>query len=354
LSFVVLLFNHKKATMKPTNILKLLASVLGAGALLSAHAATTLTVYTALEADQIKAYQAEFEKSNPDIEIKWVRDSTGIVTAKLLAEKANPKADVIWGLAASSLAILDKEGMLTPYAPKNLSNIEAKYRSPANPPAWVGMDVWGSAICFNTVEAQKQGLPKPTSWADLTKPIYAGKIVMPHPASSGTGYLDVTAWIQMMGEDKAWAYMDALHKNIGQYTHSGSKPCKQAATGEFPIGIAFEYRAVKTKKEGAPIDIILPSEGLGWDLEATAIVKGTKNLDAAKRLADFSASKDAMMQYEKNFAVLAVPGIAKPDPLLPADYEKRLTKNDFVWTSTNRDRILTEWSKRYESKAEKK
>ena len=340
--------------MKPTTILKLLASVLGAGALLSAHAATTLTVYTALEADQIKAYQAEFEKSNPDIEIKWVRDSTGIVTAKLLAEKANPKADVIWGLAASSLAILDKEGMLTPYAPKNLAAIEAKYRSPANPPAWVGMDVWGSAICFNTVEAQKQGLPKPTSWADLTKPIYAGKIVMPHPASSGTGYLDVTAWIQMMGEDKAWAYMDALHKNIGQYTHSGSKPCKSAATGEFPIGIAFEYRAVKTKKEGAPIDIILPSEGLGWDLEATAIVKGTKNLDAAKRLADFSASKDAMMQYEKNFAVLAVPGIAKPDPLLPADYEKRLTKNDFVWTSSNRDRILTEWSKRYESKAEKK
>lgn len=216
------------------------------------------------------------------------------------------------------------------------------------------MDVWGSAICFNTVEAQKLNLPKPTSWADLTKPIYAGKIVMPHPASSGTGYLDVSAWIQMMGEDKAWAYMDALHKNIGQYTHSGSKPCKQAATGEFPIGIAFEYRAVKTKKEGAPIDIILPSEGLGWDIEATAIVKGSKNLDAAKRLADFSASKDAMMLYEKNFAVVAMPGIAKPDALLPADYEKRLTKNDFTWASSNRDRILTEWSKRYEAKAEKK
>ncbi|MFY0100167.1 extracellular solute-binding protein, partial [Acinetobacter baumannii] len=79
-----------------------------------AHAATTLTVYTALEADQIKAYQAAFQKANPDIEIKWVRDSTGIVTAKLLAEKANPQADVIWGLAATSLALLDKEGMLTP------------------------------------------------------------------------------------------------------------------------------------------------------------------------------------------------------------------------------------------------
>ena len=192
------------------------------------------------------------------------------------------------------------------------------------PPAWVGMDVWGATICFNTVEAQKQNLPRPTSWADLTKPVYAGKIVMPNPASSGTGYLDVSAWLQMMGEQKGWAYMDALHQNIGQYTHSGSKPCKMAATGEFPIGISFEYRAVKSKKEGAPIDIVLPSEGLGWDVEATAIMKGTKNLEAAKKLADFSASPAGMALYEKNFAVLASPGLSKPDPLLPADYEKQI------------------------------
>lgn len=320
----------------------------------TAQAATTLTVYTALEADQVAAYKAAFEKANPDIEIKWVRDSTGIVTAKLLAEKNNPHADAIWGLAASSLAILDKEGMLTPYAPASLAQIDARYRSGANPPAWVGMDVWGAAICFNTVEAQKQKLPKPTSWADLAKPVYAGKIVMPNPASSGTGYLDVSAWLQMMGEQKGWAYMDALHQNIGQYTHSGSKPCKMAATGEFPIGISFEYRAVKTKKEGAPIDIVLPSEGLGWDIEATAIVKGTKNLDAAKKLADFSASPAAMALYEKNFAVTAMPGVAKPDALLPADYEKRLIKNDFAWASANRDRVLAEWSKRYDGKSEKK
>jgi len=60
------------------------------------------------------------------------------------------------------------------------------------------------------------------------------------------------------------------------------------------------------------------------------------------------------MQYQNNFAVVAMPGIAKPDALLPADYEKRLTKNDFTWASSNRDRILTEWTKRYDSKAEKK
>ena len=90
-----------------------LSGVMGA-----ASAETTLTVYTALEADQIKAYQAAFEKANPDIKIQWVRDSTGIITAKLLAEKNNPKADAIWGLAGTSLGLMDKEGMLQPYAPR--------------------------------------------------------------------------------------------------------------------------------------------------------------------------------------------------------------------------------------------
>ncbi|RZH70351.1 extracellular solute-binding protein, partial [Staphylococcus aureus] len=92
-------------------------------------------------------------------------------------------------------------------------------------------------------------------------------------------------------------YMDKLHHNIGQYVHSGSKPCKMAASGEYPIGISFEYPAIQLKRQGATLDIILPQEGLGWDIEATAIIKGTNKRDAAQKLADFSASKEAMKLY---------------------------------------------------------
>ena len=146
--------------------------------------------------------------------MRWVRDSTGVITAKLLAEKANPQADVVMGVAASSLALLDTEGMLMPYAPLNLDAIMAKYRDKKNPPAWFGMDVWGATVCFNTVEAKKRNLPKPETWKDLTKPIYKGQIVMPNPASSGTGYFDVTAWLTLWGEKGGWDYMDKLHENI--------------------------------------------------------------------------------------------------------------------------------------------
>jgi len=315
---------------------------------------TELNVYTALETDQLKAYTEGFNKAYPNIDIKWTRDSTGVITSKLLAEKANPVADLVVGTSASSLAVFANEGMLQGYAPKGLDKITPAYRDPSNPPLWVGMDVYGAAICFNTVEAAKLGLPKPETWKDLAKPVYKGRIVMPNPASSGTGYLDVAGWIQMWGEADAWKYMDALHQNIAQYTHSGSKPCRQAGAGEFPIGVSFEYRAVTTKKSGAPIDIIFPTEGLGWDLEASGIMKTTKKLDAAKSLMDWLATPAAMELYSKNFAVLAMPGVAKPMEFIPADYEKRLVKNDFSWSAKNRDKIIAEWMKRYDAKSEPK
>ncbi|MES2978054.1 MAG: putative 2-aminoethylphosphonate ABC transporter substrate-binding protein [Pseudomonadota bacterium] len=317
-----------------------------------------LLVYTALETDQLKAYEQGFYKSNPNIEIKWVRDSTGVITAKLLAEKSNPQADAVMGVAASSLALLDKQGMLEPYAPLNLDGIMSQYRDKKKVPAWFGMDVWGATVCFNTVEAQKKNLPKPETWKDLAKPIYKGQIVMPNPASSGTGYFDVTAWLTLFGDDNGkgggWKYMDALHENIAQYTHSGSKPCNMAASGEFVMGISFEYRGNANKAKGAPIDLIFPKEGLGWDLEAFAIHKGTKKLDAAKKLADWASSKDAMLLYGANFAITAQPGLAPPLANVPKDYEARLVKMDFTWAADNRERILAEWTKRYNSKTEKR
>jgi len=341
--------------MKPRTGLRWLVPFLAAVPLAfatSAHAQkTTLTVYTALETDQLKAYQEGFNKANPDIELVWVRDSTGVITAKLIAEKSNPKADVIMGVAATSMGIFATEGMLEPYAPAGLSRIASQYREAKNPPNWVGMDVWGATICFNTVEAAKRNIPKPETWKDLTKPAYKGQIVMPHPASSGTGYFDVTAWLQVYGEAEGWKFMDGLHENIAQYMHSGSRPCASAANGEYVVGISFEYRANREKAQGKPIDLVFPKEGLGWDLEAIGIYKGTKNQAAARKLMDWAASDEAMALYAKNFAIVAVPTLSQPLPNVPSNYGAMLVKNDFDWAAKNRDKILAEWSKRYESKA---
>jgi iron(III) transport system substrate-binding protein len=310
---------------------------------------TKVTVYTALENDQLAPVKASIEKAVPEAEVVWVRDSTGVITARFLAEKDNPRADMVMGLAASSLLMFEKAGLLETYKPAGADALKPAFRDPTEPYTWTGMDAFLGVVCYNTVEAK--GVPVPTSWKDLLNPAFKGRIVMPHPASSGTGYLMVAGWLQSMGEAEGWKFMDGLHENIGAYLHSGSAPCVQAARGERTIGLALDMRGAAEKTKGAPIEVVIPKEGVGWEMEASAIVKGAKNLAVAKKIADWSTTREANELYSKTYAIVALPGVDNKPANYPANAEAGMIKNDLSWMADNRDRVLAEWSKRYESKA---
>jgi iron(III) transport system substrate-binding protein len=327
------------------------ALTLGSVAAASAQQKTKLTIYTALENDQLGPFKQAIEKAVPEVEISWVRDSTGVITARFLAEKDNPRADMVLGLAASSLLMFETAGLLEEYKPKGVENLKEIFRDSKAPYTYTGMDAYLGVVCYNTAEGAKADTMTPVSWQDLLKPTFKGKIVMPHPASSGTGYLMVAGWLQGMGEEAGWKFMDGLHENIAAYLHSGSAPCVQAAKGERVVGLALDMRGASEKTKGAPLDVVIPKEGTGWEMEATAIVKGTKNLEAAKKVADWGATKSASELYSKSYAIVAYPGVNNTPANYPANAETGMIKNDLSWMAANRDRVLAEWSRRYESKA---
>ncbi len=312
-----------------------------------AAAREKLAVYSTLEPENIAEFKAGFEAENKDVELVWIRDSTGVIAARILSAGPNQQADAIWGLAVTTMIEIKRKGLLEPYAPANLAAIKPQFRDKAEPPSWVGMEAWVGAVCLNTIEAEKYKLPHPKSWFDLADPVYKGRIVMPHPASSGTGYFHVSAWIQLFGEAEAWAFMDRLHPNIAYYEHSGSKPCRQAAAGEFAIGISAEITGAQMKTRGAPIATLLMKEGGGWDMDTAAILKGTGTLAAARRLMDFAASRKANELYAAFVSQVAIDGIAKPKPNYPEGVAQSMISNDLEWASANRERIITEWTKRY-------
>lgn len=315
--------------------------------------AKEVLVYTALEDDELAIYMKDWEAKHPDIKANIVRDSTGIVTAKLLAEKDNPRADLIWGLSATSLLVCDNVGMLAGYNPKGIENLKPGFYDMKNKEAhWTGLKAYMTGFVGNTIEMKAKGLKMPQSYADLLDPMYKGHLVMPNPASSGTGFLTVSAILQIMGEEKGWAYLDKLHENIAVYTHSGSKPAKMAGKGEYPIGISFAYRGFKQKAAGEPVVVAFPKEKSGWEVEANGLIRKPKIKEEAKIFLDWAISDDMYKLYAKVYPIIAskVVPITVPDGY-PTDPATQLVENDFDWAAMNRAAILKKWTARYDGKS---
>ncbi len=327
----------------------MLGAALFAGAPGSADAGK-ITVYTSYEEDELAAFLEAMKQDLPDVEVDVLRLSTGDLRARMLAEADNPKHDVIWGWAATAMVDPRIMAMLEPYSPPDIDKIPARFRDKDG--NWFATTGYMGAFCVNNEVMAKDSLPMPASWQDLIKPEYEGKLVMPNPASSGTGYLHVASILQMMGEEKGWEYLDALDKNMDQYIKSGSKPCNAASAGEFAIGISFALRAIKNIDEGYPITMVIPSEGAGHELEANALMKSSQNKEDAKKFLDWTVSKNAEAEYNKWKSIVTMQGRDMPEKFkkagLPDDISTVLFEVDYKWAADNHDRIIAEWQKRYE------
>jgi iron(III) transport system substrate-binding protein len=155
--------------------------------------------------------------------------------------------------------------------------------------------------------------------------------------------------VQLMGEDKAFDYLKALHKNINQYTKSGAAPARAAATGESLVGITFQHDAVVQAIGGAPVKIVSPCEGTGYEIGSMSIVKGAKNMENAKKWYDWALSPEAQSigaQAKVSYQVPSNKSASAP-PQAPKLAEIKLINYDFVkyGSSAERSRLLTKWDK---------
>jgi iron(III) transport system substrate-binding protein len=301
-----------------------------------------------MEPDTIEIALAAFNEKYPDITVDVFRDSTGTVTGRLIAEAANPQADLVWGTAASSMLILDEMGMLEPYSPAGINRILPEFRCSASTPSWVGNCVWETAFVVNNEVIAELGL-SPSDikcYEDLLRPELRNNVQMPHPSSSGTGFLTVAALIQLYGKDTdgGWDYMEALHENIHMYTHSGSAPARNAANGETAIGVSFGFPAIARVREGAPVTVVFPERGSGWDLEANALIARDNIKPAARTFLDWAISDEAMAIYATDFPIITTGQGGRYEGFPDMNPIEQLIDSDLVWVAANREAILNKWS----------
>jgi iron(III) transport system substrate-binding protein len=309
--------------------------------------AGTVTVYSALESDEIATYLDAAKKALPDIDIHVLRLSSGDLAARLLAESAEPRNDAIWGMAVTDMLDPRIATLLTPVRGTNIDRMPATFR--AADYRWFAPTGFLAALCVNREALAERNLPMPRSWQDLASPRYRGQVAMPDPASSGTGYMLISS-LSDAGRDAAGMDL-VLHiaRNVGQVTLSGSAPCKLARIGEFPIGISFAFSAMQSIRQGYPVTMVIPEGRKGYELEASGLMKDSPHSEDAQRFLDWTASPEAASLYRGYKEIVAAPGSVPSAEQqregLPADLVATLPARDFATAARERAALIARYKR---------
>jgi iron(III) transport system substrate-binding protein len=336
--------------MKRSNWLYGIAGALALAAPLTAAAQGELVVYCTVQEEWCRPMVTAFEKAT-GIKVLMTRKSSGEFYAQIKAEAANPRGDIWWGGTGDPHLQAAEEGLTLEYKSPKLAELQdwavrqaeqSKYRT-------VGVYAGALGYSYNTEQLKKNRVPEPKCWSDLTKPMYKDEIQVANPNSSGTSYTMLATLVQLMGEDKAFEYMKSLHKNINQYTKSGAAPARAAAVGETLIGITFQHDAVVQAVGGAPVAIVSPCEGTGYEIGSMSIIKGAKNLENAKKWYDWALTPEAQSigaQAKVSYQVPSNKNASAP-PQAPKFSEIKFINYDFAkyGSSAERTRLLAKWDK---------
>jgi iron(III) transport system substrate-binding protein len=273
------------------------------------RAGETVNAYSIWPENWARPMFQEFEKAT-GIKVNFVRFSSGEALARVIAEKNNPRVDVLFGGPVETHAAGIKEGIFEPYKPSSFSVLPARFKHPEA--QWVAIADDPLVFMSNNKFLKENNLKPPASWYDLLNPAYKNMIQMADARTSGTAVTRIFSILEVFDRDegKAFDYMKKLRPNVQLYTKSGGGGTLPVGLGQAGGGIFFIVDALDTQQKGYDVAVSFPKEGIGTAAEAIALLKGAKNPEVGKKLIDWAASP-AMQSLFAKYKINFVP--AHPD-----------------------------------------
>ena len=290
-----------------------------------------------------------FEKAT-GTRVAVVQKATGEMFAQVKAEAANPKGDIWWAGAADAYLQAAEEGLLDEYRSPNVAELYPWAARISEISKGRVAGVYGGIIAlgYNTEVMARKKLPVPKCWKDLTNPVYKGEIMLGNPNSSGTAYLMLATIVQVFGEDEAFRYLRAVHPNVNQYARSGIGPMTAVTRGETALGSTVLHGVINEIVRGFPVEPVLPCEGVGYEVGSIAIIKGTRNVAAARKFVDWALSVEGQKVGldVKEYAIPTNRNVSLP-PQVPPLTAIKVIDYDFAkyGSSAERKRLLERWEK---------
>jgi len=240
-----------------------------------------LMVYTSMKEVLIGQLKDAYVKKHPNVKVDYYSAGAGKIMAKLAAERQSGQvvADILWTSEVPDFFAMKKENMLEKY----VSAEAAKTSSPVNDPDgyFTAARLGTLGIVYNTNLIKTP----PTAWNDLLKPEYKGAFAIANPALSGTAFVSVG----MLVENFGWEFIQKLRANGAMMGQGSGQVVDDTAIGSLAACIGVDYITLDKVEKGSPLGFFNPPEMLVIPSPA-AIIKGTRNLDAAQKFIDFILS----------------------------------------------------------------
>ena len=278
--------------MKKTRMIlaALLCAVMALASVSAMAAGNRVVIYTAAEDERIAYLQEELDRKFPEQEIVFQSLGTGQLLARLQAEGLETDCDIFYDLEVVNAEIIlnDNPELFADLSGYDFSIYDASvtgYTDRHHKYA-VNGKTYG-AFLVNTEELENEDLPVPESYQDMLKDDYEDLISIPSPKSSGTGYSYYNGMVTILGEEAGLEYFEDLDDNIKEYTTSGSAPAKAAVRGDVAIAYGLLWQCVNFANENEGLVVVVPGEGLAFDLFTMGMISGHETDENVKAVFDY-------------------------------------------------------------------
>lgn len=314
----------------------------------NAGSSKEITIYSTRSESLNNAVIPNFEKET-GIKVNLITAGTGELVKRVESEKNNPMGDILW--AADETMLASKVDLFEKYVSKEDENMMEGFKNKSGyfSPAFADPTVM-------IVNKDLIGNIKVEGFEDLLNPELKGKIAFGDPANSSSAFQSLTAMLFAMGDgepmsEKAWAYVEKFLANVdGKIMSSSGQLHKSVADGEYPVGLTWEDPVVNYKRNGAPVEVVFPKEGAIFPGESVQIIKGAKNLEAAKKFVDYVLSEKCQNLVGTELTVRPLRKDAKlADYMIPNDKIKLVKNYSESWVSENKSKIVDKYNEYLEN-----
>jgi iron(III) transport system substrate-binding protein len=298
-----------------------------------------LVLYSAADQSMVD-FAAKAFQDKTGIKVSTVQGGSGVMLARIDAEKARPLGDVLWSVGPDTIGA--KPDLFEPYKLQEFDKLlpEAQDKSNLMAPC--------SGISSNTIMYNKKLVPAtdvPKKWADLLDPKWKGKIVNADPSKSSSSYQSLVTRL-IAFKDKGWEFEEKLIQNL-VIVPSSSTVYLQVGTGEQALGLAFEQGAyIYAQGDAATAGVVYPTDGTGVLFDVAALIKGAQHPNAAKAFLDFSVSAEfqkALINNKAFYGRRAVRSDVLLPPGVPLAKDIKTIEYDLKWAADNREANLKKY-----------